>query len=101
MSLVTAVATAKTNVDLSRHLDCFLGRGLEILGATPDSQLISFAAGTPIGEVRDRFAAGLIGLLVKLPDSGASAVLAKPIRVSVTTRRAGAEMLDRTLPIAA
>jgi hypothetical protein len=80
---ITAVATAKLNVDLSQHLDCFYGRGFEITEAAPSSLRLRFPAGTSLPHMRDCFAAGLIGLLIKVPDSGASWALAEPIRIKV------------------
>lgn len=81
---INATASAKLDVDLSQHLDCFFGRGFEIRKSTPDSLRVSFPVGTSIGEMRDAFAAGLIALLLKLPNSGASWALANPIRVRVS-----------------
>jgi hypothetical protein len=78
---INAVATAKTNVDLSQHLDCFFGRGFEIRKSAPASLSLRFPVGTSIEEMRDAFAAGLIALLLKLPSSGASQALARSIRV--------------------
>jgi hypothetical protein len=81
---INATATANTNVDISRHLDCFIGRGFEIRKSTPSSMSLRFPVGTSISEMRDAFAAGLIALLLKLPKSGASQALANPIRVRVS-----------------
>ena len=83
---INAVATAKLNVDLSQHLDCFFGRGFEIKKSTRDSMSLRFPVGTSISEMRDSFAAGLIALLLKIPNSGASFALAKPIRINGTEK---------------
>jgi hypothetical protein len=97
---VNAVATAKLNVDLSQHLDCFLGRGFEIRKAKSDSLSLRFPAGTSVGDMRDAFAAGLTALLLKLPDSGAGWGLARPVRVRPTGR--GARLRPAAaLPLAA
>jgi hypothetical protein len=81
---INATAVANTNVDLSQHLDCFMGRGFEIRKSTHNSMSLRFPVGTSIGEMRDCFAAGLIALLIKLPDSGAAWALARPIRINGT-----------------
>lgn len=81
---INATATAKLNVDLSQHLGCFLNRGFEIRKAKFDSLSLRFSSDTSIDEMRDAFAAGLIALLLKLPNSGASQALANPIRVRVS-----------------
>jgi hypothetical protein len=60
------------------HRDRREGRRIKVVYRTQEMKL---------SEVKDRFAAGLIGLLLAMPDCGASEALARPMNARVTHKR--------------